>query len=170
MPACFIFASIRGGDRVHPGVSPEVQIVAPLDDQVAQIVDHMGFLQGEHLVDDLDVLHAVTAHQKIDLLDHLLRAAVADAGLAEEGVDAAETALEGAAQAGIDGHIGLAVLDMVEAVPVVGPVFFHGQEVPGRHGQLVQILVQRRAWGWRQSLRPFLYQSPERFGNRPLAP
>jgi len=45
-------------DRVHPCVGPDVQIMAALDDAIAD-AQHVVGVQHEHLVDELDVLHPV---------------------------------------------------------------------------------------------------------------
>ena len=98
-------------------------------------------VQHEHLVGDLDVPHAVLRARACRSARGRVRApeavAVATslqpAGLLaalERRLDAAERAVIRAAERGVERRVGLAVA-AAEAVPVVGPVARHRQQVPG---------------------------------------
>ena len=111
----------------------------------SQSADHVTFVEHEHLVDDLVGLDAVGVVQVVDFRRHRLRAAHAVAVGAERRVDAAERALIRTAQRGVDRGVGLPRFQIAEALPVVGPVFLHRQQIPDVAVQvLVEILDQRR--------------------------
>ena len=55
-------------DRVDARVGPDVQVVAALDQQIAD-AEHVALIQHEHLVGELDVPHAVPVDEQIDLGD-----------------------------------------------------------------------------------------------------
>ncbi len=131
-------------DGVHARVGPDVEIVAALDDAVAD-AEHVVAVQHEHLVHELDVLHAVLLDEEIDFLDHALRRPQAVGGLAERRVDAAERALVGAAEARVHRDVGRAVMNVLEAVPVVGAVLLHRQQVPGDARHLAVEIVHQFA-------------------------
>ena len=57
--------------RVDARVSPDVQVVAAVDNQIAD-AKHVAHVQHEHFVGEFDVSHAVLVHEQIDFVDHPL--------------------------------------------------------------------------------------------------
>ena len=88
----------------------------------------------KRLLDNLDVLDIVVVNEEIDLFNNLLRAAIAKSWFAKKGVDATKAAFKWTAETCVYGHVGLAIMDSVKTMPVVGSVFLNRQKVPGWHG------------------------------------
>ena len=65
--ASFTRASANG---VHPGVGPDIEIVAAFNEPVAN-GEHVFAVEDEHLVGDLDVPHAVIIDKNVDLANTL---------------------------------------------------------------------------------------------------
>src|SRR6185295_11378766 len=66
--------------RVDARVRPDVEVVAALDDEVADPED-VALVEHEHLVEDLDIANLVFLDEKIDLLDRARGGAVTNARL-----------------------------------------------------------------------------------------
>jgi len=135
---------------VDADVDPDVQVVVALLEQFAE-ARHSRAVQHEQLVGEADVADAVLLDQLVDPADDGLHGPVLDAGLAEDGVDAAVVAVVGAVERGVERDVGaadvdevgrLALREILEALPVVGAVVLQGrQQVPRVARQfLVQVL------------------------------
>jgi hypothetical protein len=127
---------------IYPGIGPYVQLVSTFNDKVAE-AENMGFLQNEHFVKNLDIFYVVGFYEVVDFFDDQFWTAIPYAGFSEKRIDTTKAAVKWAPQARIDHGVGMPSFDIVKTVPVMGPVFFDGKEVPGRHGKAIQILQQR---------------------------
>src|SRR5207249_4440653 len=116
----------------------------------------MPCIEYKHFVCDLDVSHAITVNEFVDLSDHGLRAPEAVAIHAifvarykfttlERRLNAAETAAIRTSQRRIESSVWL-TSGLAKAMPVVGPITVHWQEVPCHPGHLsLQISNERRS-------------------------
>ncbi len=131
-----------GVHGVRPRVCPEVHAVVALYQEVAYPVDSL-FVYRKGVVHNLGVLYAVFAYEQVYLLDEVFRTAGPEAAPAVYSVYRAIRTVERASHA--RKHHGIRFPAFVaEAVPVVSPVFVHGQHVPRHERQLVEILNKRR--------------------------
>ena len=74
----------------------------------------MPAVEHEHLVGNLDVRHAVFRHQPVDLPDHVVWTPHAEGRDFKRRVDAAERTFERASQAGLQGRVRAARIEMVK--------------------------------------------------------
>jgi len=144
-------------DGVDAGIDPDVEVVAAFFEEFAEAGD-AGAVEHEKFVGEAEVADAVLVHQVINPADDGIHGPVLDAGLAEDGVDAAVVAVVGAVEGGVERDVGAAdveeggiaaLLEILEALPVVGPVVVEGgQQVPGVAGQFgVEVLDGARGGG-----------------------
>jgi hypothetical protein len=98
-------------------------------------------LHDKKFVEKFQVLNSVTRDKKIDFLDHLVRTAVTDPGLAGvKSVDVAIMAVIRTTEAGVDHRVRGTFIDMAETMPVMSPVFFHWKKIPGRKRKRIKII------------------------------
>ncbi len=129
---------------IDAGIGPDIQIVTPLDDQVADTHD-LPLVENEHFIGHLDIPHTVLGDKLVDLLNHAVRTAIANHRFSERRIDAAEGTFERASQTRIHGRIGLPIRHAAETVPVMRPILVHGQQIPGDTTEiLVEIFDNRR--------------------------
>ena len=94
-------------------------------------------VQHEHLVDELDVLDAVVVDEVVDLLHHRVGLHMRYADFPNGALMQQKRAPVRAAEARVDRRVRRAVVDVLEAVPVVRAVAVHGEQVPGDARHLV---------------------------------
>ena len=75
--------------RIDSRIGPDIQVIAPFDDPVAD-ADDMATVQDEHLIRNFDVPKAVLTDQTVDLADDIVRAPDAQHRGAEGRIDTTE--------------------------------------------------------------------------------
>src|SRR5439155_19799794 len=101
-------------------VRPDIQVVAALDDPIANAED-VATIEDEHFICDLEIAHAVAVYEQVNLLDDGVRApeavrvcrTVAPCGqfaAFERGLDTAERAVIGTTERRVQCRVRLAIV------------------------------------------------------------